>query len=93
VASADRAQRWDRRRSSGAPIPLVPDLADTRRSSSPEAAAIDRERHAALVGAVARSPDAQRDALALRYAAGLTAVRIGEVLTPSASTRRGERRS
>lgn len=66
-----------------APIPLVPDLSDPRRSSSPEAAAMDRERQAALVGAVARLPGVQRDALALRYAAGLTAAQIGEVLGKS----------
>jgi RNA polymerase sigma-70 factor (ECF subfamily) len=44
---------------------------------------MDRERRAALVAAVARLPDSQREALALRYAAGLTAAQIGEVLGKS----------
>ena len=66
-----------------APIPLLPDLTDSRRSSSPEAAVVDRERHAVLVAAVGRLPDVQREALALRYAAGLTAAQIGEVLGKS----------
>jgi RNA polymerase sigma-70 factor (ECF subfamily) len=64
-------------------VPLLPDVADPRPSSSPEAAAIDRERHHALAAAVGRLPDVQRDALALRYAAGLTAAQIGEVLDKS----------
>ena len=41
---------------------------------------MDRERQASLVAAVNRLPDVQREALALRYAAGLTAAQIGEVL-------------
>ena len=66
------------RRTAG--VPMVSDLPDTRRFSSPEAAAMDRERRASLVAAVNRLPDVQREALALRYAAGLTAAQIGEVL-------------
>jgi RNA polymerase sigma-70 factor (ECF subfamily) len=63
-----------------APMPLSTDLADARRSSSPETSAMDRERLADLLATVARLPEAQREALALRYAAGLTAAQIGEVL-------------
>jgi RNA polymerase sigma-70 factor (ECF subfamily) len=63
-----------------APMPLSTDLADARRSSSPETTAMDRERLADLLATVARLPEAQREALALRYAAGLTAAQIGEVL-------------
>lgn len=66
-----------------APIPLLPEVIDVRRSSSPEAAAMDSERRASLAAAVGRLPDVQRDALALRYAAGLTAAEIGAVLGKS----------
>lgn len=66
-----------------APMPLSTDLADARRSSSPETTAMDRERLADLVATVARLPEAQREALALRYGAGLTAAQIGEVLGKS----------
>lgn len=66
-----------------APIPLSADITDRRRSSSPEATAMDRERRSALVASVSRLPDVQRDAIALRYAAGLTAAEIGEVLGKS----------
>ena len=66
-----------------AAVPLLPDLTDNRRSSIPEAAALDRERQSSLVAAVGRLPDVQREAVALRYAAGLTAAQIGEVLGKS----------
>jgi RNA polymerase sigma-70 factor, ECF subfamily len=64
-------------------VPMLADLADERASSSPEAAVLDAERHAALAEAVNRLPDVQREALALRYAAGLTAREIGAVLGKS----------
>ncbi len=60
--------------------PLHGDLADARVATSPEATAIDRERLASLAAALDRLPAAQREALALRYAAGLTAREIGEIL-------------
>lgn len=55
------------------------DLADAR-LSGPEALAIERERLATLAAAVERLPGVQREALSLRYGAGLTARQIGEVL-------------
>lgn len=64
-------------------VPMVADLADERPSSSPEAAVLDAEAHAALAEAVNRLPEVQRDALALRYAAGLTAREIGAVIGKS----------
>jgi RNA polymerase sigma-70 factor (ECF subfamily) len=39
-----------------------------------------RETRAALVAAINRLPEVQREAIALRYAARLTAREIGEVL-------------
>lgn len=66
------------RRTVSAPLDIH--LADARAATSPEAAAIDRERLATLAAALARLPEAQREALALRFAAGLTAREIGEVL-------------
>ncbi len=64
-------------------VPMLADLADERSASSPEAAVLDAERHAALAVAVNRLPDVQREALALRYAAGLTAREIGAVIGKS----------
>lgn len=61
-------------------VPLDVDLADARVAISPEATAIDRERHATLATALDRLPVVQREAIALRYAACLTAREIGEVL-------------
>jgi RNA polymerase sigma-70 factor (ECF subfamily) len=61
-------------------VPLDADLPDERRSNAPEAAIIANETRATLVAAVNRLPEAQREAIALRYAARLTASEIGEVL-------------
>lgn len=69
------------RRSHG--VPLIADMEDARSSSDPEAGTIRRERRADLVAAVGRLPDVQREALALRYASGLTAREIGDVLGKS----------
>jgi RNA polymerase sigma-70 factor (ECF subfamily) len=66
-----------------APVPIPPDFRDTRQSSSPESALIEGERRTDLAVRVARLPDVQREALALRYAAGLTAAQIGAVLGKS----------
>jgi RNA polymerase sigma-70 factor (ECF subfamily) len=64
-------------------VPMLADLADERASSSPEAAVLDAEKHSALAEAVNRLPDVHREALALRYAAGLTAREIGTVIGKS----------
>jgi RNA polymerase sigma-70 factor (ECF subfamily) len=61
-------------------VPFDTELADTTGAPSPEAAIVERERLAILAAAVDQLPDVQRDALALRYAAGLTAREIGEAL-------------
>lgn len=50
---------------------------------SPEAAYLARERSSELVQLVQTLPDAQRDAIALRYAGGLTAREIGAVIGKS----------
>lgn len=64
-------------------VPMPTDLSDERTSGSPETAVLDAERHAALAEAVNRLPDVQREALALRYTAGLTAREIGAVIGKS----------
>jgi RNA polymerase sigma-70 factor, ECF subfamily len=61
-------------------VPFDTDLADAIGAPSPEAAMVERERLAILAAAVDQLPDVQRDALALRYAAGLTAREIGAAL-------------
>ena len=61
-------------------MPFDFDLADATGAASPEAAIVERERLAILAAAVDQLPDVQRDALALRYAAGLTAREIGAAL-------------
>jgi RNA polymerase sigma-70 factor (ECF subfamily) len=71
-AAIDTARR-------GPTVPLDADLAAPS-SGGPEAQAIDQERLAGLTAALERLPAVQREALALRYAAGLTAREIGEVL-------------
>jgi RNA polymerase sigma-70 factor (ECF subfamily) len=55
-------------------------FADVARASSPEESALDRERLANVAAALSRLPAVQREALALRFAAGLSAREIGEVL-------------
>jgi RNA polymerase sigma-70 factor (ECF subfamily) len=66
-----------RRRSA---VPLAVDPLDERRATSPEAVALDVEARSILAAAVNRLPEVQREALSLRYAAGMTAREIGEVL-------------
>ena len=61
--------------------PLVLDVLDA--NTSPEALALERERRRSLFSAVNDLPDVQREAIALRYAAGLTAREIGQVLGKS----------
>jgi RNA polymerase sigma-70 factor (ECF subfamily) len=61
-------------------IPLDPDVVDRRPGASPEAVAITNEDRRALAEALAALPEPQREAVILRYAAGLTARQIGEVL-------------
>jgi RNA polymerase sigma-70 factor (ECF subfamily) len=61
-------------------VPFETELADAAGAASPEASAIERERLAGVAAAVDRLPDVQREALALRYAAGLTAREIGAAL-------------
>lgn len=65
------------------PGPLAADLVDDRRAIGPEAALLDREARVALAAAIERLPEVQREAIALRYAAGLTAREIGAVLDKS----------
>ena len=64
-------------------IPLVDDLPDGRGSSAPEERVLAEEAKASLHAAVNSLPPIQREAIALRYAAGLTARQIGEVLGKS----------
>lgn len=51
--------------------------------SGPEARVLDAERSRELQALVAALPDAQRDAVVLRYAAGLSAREIGSVIGKS----------
>ncbi len=60
-------------------VPLDPTVTDAA-TPDPETSLLERERLAAVGAAVDRLPPIQREALALRYAAGLTAREIGEVL-------------
>jgi RNA polymerase sigma-70 factor, ECF subfamily len=64
-------------------IPLVDDLPDGRGSSAPEERVLAEEATASLHAAVNSLPPIQREAIALRYAAGLTARQIGDVLGKS----------
>jgi RNA polymerase sigma-70 factor (ECF subfamily) len=66
-----------RRRSA---VPLDPELTVLDPRADPEADAIERERLATLAVALDRLPPVQRDALALRYGADLSAREIGEVI-------------
>lgn len=61
-------------------VPLAEDLADVGLASAPEAAVLATESRATLAAAVARLPEVQREAIALRYAARLTANEIAAVI-------------
>jgi RNA polymerase sigma-70 factor, ECF subfamily len=64
-------------------LPLDSDVIDRRRDTSPEATALASEDRLALARALEALPEAQREALVLRYAAGLTARQIGGVIGKS----------
>ena len=64
-------------------IPLDADVVDRGTGASPEAVAVANEERLALAQALARLPDLQREAVMLRYTAGLTARQIGEILGKS----------
>ena len=66
------------RRASAVPLPA--ELADQRRSTAPEESVLAGEATSSLIAAVNRLPPIQREAIALRYAAGLTAGEIGDVI-------------
>jgi RNA polymerase sigma-70 factor (ECF subfamily) len=65
-------------------IPItISDPPPVRSADTPEAIAIARVEREALVAAVRRLPDVQREAIVLRYSAGLTAREIGDILGKS----------
>ena len=64
-------------------IPIDTDVVDRRPAASPEGVAITNEDREALSQAIAALPEPQREAVILRYGAGLTARQIGEVLGKS----------
>jgi RNA polymerase sigma-70 factor (ECF subfamily) len=66
-------------------VPLDADIVDRRGGVSPEAVAVANEERRFLAHALADLPGPQREAVVLRYAAGLTARQIGEVLGKSES--------
>lgn len=61
-------------------LALPAELADGRPATTPEDALLAAEARVALIAAVERLPEMQREAIVLRYAAGLTAREIAEVL-------------
>jgi RNA polymerase sigma-70 factor (ECF subfamily) len=67
----------------GSAIPLVDDLPHGHGPNEPEESVIAEEATASLLAAVNSLPPIQREAIALRYAAGLTARQIGDVLGKS----------
>jgi RNA polymerase sigma-70 factor (ECF subfamily) len=64
-------------------VPLAEDIPDGRRSNAPEERVLADEAASSLVALVNSLPEIQREAIALRYAAGLTAREIGNVLGKS----------
>jgi RNA polymerase sigma-70 factor (ECF subfamily) len=64
-------------------VPLIADVRDERPVTAPEESALDNEARSALLAAVNRLPEVQREAIVLRYAARLTAREIGQVLGKS----------
>ena len=64
-------------------VPLVEDLPDGRRANAPEERVLADEAATSLIATINGLPDIQREAIALRYAAGLTAREIGNVLGKS----------
>ena len=64
-------------------LEVLPTTAEPAAVATPEDEAIRAERDAELRLLVAALPDPQRDAVALRYAAGLTAREIGQVIGKS----------
>lgn len=66
-------------------VPLDGDVADVGSASTPEADVLATESRAALAAAVTRLPEVQREAIALRYAARLTAKEIAVVIGKSES--------
>ena len=65
------------------PVPIASDLVDNGAQDGPEADVLADEARAALLSAVRELPPIQRDAIVMRYAAGLTARDIGAVLGKS----------
>jgi RNA polymerase sigma-70 factor (ECF subfamily) len=61
-------------------VPLVADVPDDRTSTLPEERVLATEARFSLIAAVNGLPPIQREAIALRYSAGLTAREIGDVL-------------
>ena len=64
-------------------VPLDTERPDIAGPGDPERRAIERERRARIAAAIDRLPDVQREAISLRYAAGLTAREIGDVVGKS----------
>lgn len=69
-----------RRRSA---VPFASDLVDVAGAGSPEDDVVGRESRLALVASVSALPPLQREAIVLRYAAGLRAHEIGNVIGKS----------
>lgn len=64
-------------------VPLIADVRDERPVAAPEESALENEARSALLAAVNRLPEVQREAIVLRYAARLTAREIGAILGKS----------
>ncbi len=64
-------------------VPLDPAVHEQIDTELPETGVLAAERRAALASAINRLPDVQREAIALRYTAGLTAREIGAVVGKS----------